>query len=180
MKFTEADIKGVFIIDMQLLQDERGFFSRSFCKNEFEAHGLKGDIVQTNVSFNAKKGTLRGIHMQQEPYSETKIVRCSRGSIYDVVIDMRPASATYMQWFGMNLKADDHRMIYIPENFAHGFITLEDNTEVTYLHTEFYTPGHEKGFRWNDPAFNINWPIEPLVMAEKDKHHSLVQTEKTG
>lgn len=128
-------------------------------------------IKQTNVSYNKKKGTLRGMHMQNAPYEETKLVRCTRGAIYDVIIDMREDSETYKQWIGVELTADNYRMLFVPEGFAHGFITLEDNTDVTYQVTQFYTPGSERGIRWNDPAFNIEWPIEPVVISEKDQAH---------
>ncbi|RIJ34382.1 dTDP-4-dehydrorhamnose 3,5-epimerase [Pontibacter oryzae] len=171
MIFTETKLKGAFIIDVKRLEDERGFFGRSFCQNEFEAHGLSKDVRQTNVSYNKKKGTLRGMHMQLAPNEESKLVRCTRGAIYDVIIDMRPDSETYKQWIGVELTADNYRMLFVPEGFAHGFITLEDNTDVTYQVTEFYTPGAERGIRWNDPAFNIEWPIEPVVISEKDQAH---------
>ncbi|WP_299759237.1 dTDP-4-dehydrorhamnose 3,5-epimerase [uncultured Pontibacter sp.] len=171
MIFTETKLKGAFIIDVKRIEDERGFFGRSFCQNEFKEYGLTNDIRQTNVSYNKKKGTLRGMHMQLAPNEETKLVRCTRGAIYDVIIDMRPDSETYKQWIGVELTADNYRMLFVPEGFAHGFITLEDNTDVTYQVTEFYTPGAEKGIRWNDPAFNIQWPIEPEVISEKDQAH---------
>lgn len=171
MIFTETKLKGAYIIDVKRIEDERGFFGRSFCQKEFEAYGLTNDIRQTNVSYNKKKGTLRGMHMQLAPNEETKLVRCTRGAIYDVIIDMRPDSETYKQWIGVELTADNYRMLFVPEGFAHGFITLEDNTDVTYQVTEFYTPGAEKGVRWNDPAFNIQWPIEPVVISEKDQAH---------
>ena len=171
MIFTETKLKGAFIIDVKRLEDERGFFGRAFCQKEFEAHGLSNEVRQTNVSYNKKKGTLRGMHMQLAPNEESKLVRCTRGAIYDVIIDMRPDSETYKQWVGVELTADNYRMLFVPEGFAHGFITLEDNTDVTYQVTEFYTPGAEQGIRWNDPAFNIEWPIEPVVISEKDQAH---------
>lgn len=171
MIFTETKLKGAFIIDVKRIEDERGFFGRSYCEKEFEEYGLNTNIVQTNVSYNKKKGTLRGMHMQVTPYEETKLVRCTRGAIYDVIIDMREGSETYKQWVGVELTADNYRMLFVPEGFAHGFITLEDNTDVTYQVTQFYTPGSEKGIRWNDPAFNIEWPIEPVVVSEKDQAH---------
>ncbi|WP_439883368.1 dTDP-4-dehydrorhamnose 3,5-epimerase [Pontibacter sp. MBLB2868] len=171
MIFTETKLKGAFIIDVKRLEDERGFFGRSFCQDEFEKHGLSNDVRQTNVSYNKKKGTLRGMHMQLAPNEESKLVRCTRGAIYDVIIDMREESETYKQWIGVELTADNYRMLFVPEGFAHGFITLEDNTDVTYQVTEFYTPGAEKGIRWNDPAFNIQWPIEPVVISDKDQAH---------
>jgi dTDP-4-dehydrorhamnose 3,5-epimerase len=171
MIFTETKLKGAYIIDVKRLEDERGFFGRSYCEREFEEYGLNTNVVQANVSHNKVKGTLRGMHMQVSPYEETKLVRCTRGAIYDVIIDMREDSETYKQWIGVELTADNFRMLYVPEGFAHGFITLEDNTDVTYQVTQFYTPGSEKGIRWNDPSFNIQWPIEPVVVSEKDQAH---------
>lgn len=177
MIITETKLKGAFIIDVERIEDERGFFGRSFCKKEFEKYGLNTNIVQINVSNNKRRGTLRGMHMQISPYGETKLIRCTRGAIYDVIIDMRPDSETFKQWIGMELSADNNRMFYVPEDFAHGFITLQDNTDVTYQITEFFTPAAERGFRWNDPAFSIIWPFEPLVVSEKDKSHPFFETE---
>lgn len=171
MIFTETKLKGAFILDVKKLEDERGFFGRSWCQREMEEHGLNANVVQANVSYNHKKGTLRGMHYQLSPYEETKLVRCTRGAIYDVIIDLRPESPTYKQWIGVELTADNYRMLFVPERFGHGFITLEDNTDVTYQVTQFYTPGAERGIRWNDPAFNIEWPIEPVIISEKDKVH---------
>jgi dTDP-4-dehydrorhamnose 3,5-epimerase len=173
MIFTETKLKGAYIIDVKRIEDERGFFGRSYCQHEFETFGLNTNAVQANVSYNKKKGTLRGMHMQLAPFEETKLVRCTRGAIYDVIIDMRHNSETFKQWIGVELTADSYRMLYVPEGFAHGFITLEDNTDVTYQVTQFYTPGAEKGYRWNDPAFNIQWPIEPILISEKDQAHPL-------
>lgn len=172
MLFTETKLKGAYIIDVKRLEDERGFFGRSYCQREFEALGLNTNVVQTNVSYNKKKGTLRGMHMQLAPHEETKLVRCTHGAIYDVIVDLRPDSPTFKQWVGVELTADSYRMLYVPEGFAHGFITLEDNTDVTYQVTQFYTPGAERGYRWDDPAFNIQWPIEPVVISEKDRAHA--------
>jgi len=169
MLFTETKLKGAYIIDVKRLEDERGFFGRSYCKQEMEEYGLNTNMVQANVSYNKKKATLRGMHMQAAPYAETKLVRCTRGAIYDVIIDMREDSETYKQWIGVELTADNYRMLFVPEGFAHGFITLEDNTDVTYNVTQYYTPGSERGIRWNDPAFNIVWPIAPEIISEKDR-----------
>jgi len=174
MIFTETKLKGAFLIDVKRIEDERGFFGRSYCKNEFEAQGLNTNSVQSNVSFNLKKGTLRGMHMQTAPFGETKTVRCTRGSIYDVIIDMRPDSDTFMKWIGAELSGTNYRMLYVPEGFAHGFITLEDDTHVTYQVTQFYNPGAEQCYRWDDPAFNIEWPIEPQIISEKDREHALI------
>ncbi len=171
MIFTETKLKGAFEIEIKKLTDERGFFGRSWCANEMEDHGLKASLRQANTSFSNKKGTLRGMHYQMDPYQETKLIRCTRGAILDVIIDLRPNSSTFKQWIGVELTQDNYKMLYVPEDFAHGFITLEDNCEVTYLVTQFYTPGAEKGIRWNDPLFNIAWPFEPVLISEKDKTH---------
>lgn len=171
MIFTETKLKGAFELEIKKLEDERGFFGRSWCANEMKDHGLKSNLCQANTSFSSKKGTLRGMHFQVNPYQETKLIRCTRGAILDVIIDLRPDSTTFRQWIGVELTQDNYKMLYVPEDFAHGFITLQDNTEVTYLVTQFYTPGAEKGIRWNDPFFNIQWPFEPTVISEKDKLH---------
>jgi dTDP-4-dehydrorhamnose 3,5-epimerase len=170
MLFTETALKGAYIIEIKKLIDDRGFFARSWCQNEFETHGLNSRIVQANVSYNKKKGTLRGMHYQQTPYEETKLVRCTKGAIYDVVIDLRPTSPTFAQWIGVELTAGNYRMLYVPENFAHGFQTLADDSEVTYQVSQFYTPGAENGIRWDDPAFNIEWPLAIQVISEKDRN----------
>ncbi len=171
MIFTETELKGAYIIEIKKLEDERGFFGRSFCRREMEEHGLSADIVQANTSVSLKKGTLRGMHFQVEPYQEAKLIRCVRGSIYDVIIDLRPESPTFKRWFGVELRADNYKMLYVPERFAHGFITITDNVEVCYNVTAFYIPGAERGIRWNDRAFNIEWPFEPLVISDKDRVH---------
>jgi dTDP-4-dehydrorhamnose 3,5-epimerase len=171
MIFTETKIKGAYIIDLNRLQDDRGFFGRSYCRKEFERNGLNTNMVQVNISNNKKKGTLRGLHMQQSPYSEAKLVRCTRGAIYDVIVDMRDDSETFKQWLGVELRADDYKMVYLPEGCAHGYLTLEDDTDVIYQVTEFYTPGAELGFLWNDPAFEIEWPVDPVVISVKDQAH---------
>lgn len=177
MIFTEIKLKGAFIIDIQPMEDERGFFARSYSGKEFKDHGLVATIEQANISYNRKKGTLRGMHMQLSPYGETKLVRCSAGAIYDVIIDLRAGSPTFGQWEGIELNQNTHRTLYVPEGFAHGFITLTDNAEVTYLVSQYYTPGAERGFRWNDPAFNIKWPEAPVVISEKDQSHPLFEAE---
>lgn len=171
MTFTETKLKGAFIIDVTRMEDERGFFARSWCKKEFEAHGLNADAVQANVSYNKHKATLRGMHYQKAPYAETKTIRCTSGAIYDVILDIRPDSETYLDWFGIELTSDSFRMLYVPEGFAHGFITLADHTAVHYLVTAFYTPGSEAGIRFDDPAFNVQWPIAPQIISEKDRYH---------
>ena len=169
MIFTETKLKGAFIIEIEKLEDERGFFGRSWCVNEMKDHGINVNILQANVSFNKYKGTLRGMHYQIAPYGESKLVRCSRGSIFDVIIDLRPDSPTYKQWIGVELSQDNYKMLFVPVDFAHGFITLEEDTEVTYMMSEIFVPGAGATIRWNDPAFNIKWPFEPLIMSEKDK-----------
>ncbi len=171
MIFTELPLKGAFLVEIKKISDDRGFFGRAWCKNEFEEHGMNGDIKQINTSLTLKKGTIRGMHYQVDPYKETKFIRCTRGSIYDVIIDLRPDSPTFMKWIGNELSQDNYKMVYVPGNFAHGFISLEDNSEVYYPVTEFYTPGAERGIRWNDPAFNIQWPVAADIVSEKDASH---------
>jgi dTDP-4-dehydrorhamnose 3,5-epimerase len=152
-----------------MVSDDRGFFAREWCQNEYKDRGLNTNVVQSSISFNRKKLTLRGMHYQIHPYEETKVVRCTRGSIFDVIIDLRPDSETYKQWISIELNEDNCRMLYIPDNFAHGFLTLADNTEVNYKITQFYTPAAARGIRWDDRAFKIFWPYTPEVISEKDK-----------
>jgi dTDP-4-dehydrorhamnose 3,5-epimerase len=171
MIFTETKLKGAFIIEIQKLEDERGFFGRAWCQKEFEDHGLNPNICQINTSYTKNKGTIRGLHYQVNPYQETKFIRCTRGRIFDLIIDLRHDSPTFMQWIGNELSSDNYKMVYVPENFAHGILTLEDNSEIYYPVTQFYTPGSERGIRWNDPAFNIKWPIEVEIVSEKDNSH---------
>ncbi len=173
MIFAETRLKGVYIIDVEPIRDDRGFFARSFCKNDFTEHGLKVNVAQCNVSFNKKKGTLRGMHFQLPPKAEAKLVRCTRGKIYDVVIDLRPGSKTYCHWEAVELSADNYRALYIPELFAHGFQTLEDNSEVFYQMYEFYAPQYASGVRWDDPAFGITWPLRDPIMSERDRSYAL-------
>jgi dTDP-4-dehydrorhamnose 3,5-epimerase len=169
MLFTETKLNGAFIIEIEKLEDERGFFGRSWCVNEMKDHGINVNALQANISFNKSKGTLRGMHYQLAPYQEAKLVRCSRGSIFDVIIDLRKDSPTFKQWIGVELSQDNCKMLYVPEEFAHGFITLEDNCEVSYLMTEIFVPGAGATIRWNDAMFNIKWPFEPIILSEKDK-----------
>jgi dTDP-4-dehydrorhamnose 3,5-epimerase len=168
--FTKTKLKDTHIIEIEKLEDTRGFFARSWCRKEFDEHGLISTVVQANISWNKKKGTLRGMHYQIPPYEEVKLVRCSRGSIYDVIIDLRKDSPSYMQWLGVELTADDYKLLYVPGGFAHGFQTLEDDTEVVYQVSQFYTPGAETGLRWEDPAFSINWPLDVQVISDKDRN----------
>ena len=169
MLFTETKLKGAFIIEIEKLEDERGFFGRSWCVSEMNGHGINVNIKQANVSFNKTKGTLRGMHYQKSPWQEAKLIRCSSGSIFDVIIDLRKNSPTYKEWIGAELSQDNYKMLYVPKDFAHGFITLEDNCEVSYLMSEFYVPGAGVTIRWNDPLFNIQWPLEPINISDKDK-----------
>ncbi len=172
MKFSFAPIEGVCIIDPDRLEDDRGFFARVFCREEFKNHGLNPNLVQCSISFNKKKGTLRGMHYQIKPYEEAKLVRCTQGCIYDVVIDLRPDSQTYTQWFAVELNAENRKMIYIPEGMAHGFQTLEDNTEVFYQMSKEYHAESARGVLWNDEVFDIQWRIENPILLEKDKNYS--------
>jgi len=169
--FTETKLKGSYIIDIEPIEDERGFFARSWCRKEFAAHGLNPDLVQCNISYNKKKGTLRGMHYQAAPHGEVKLVRCTRGSIYDVIVDLRKGSETLRQWVGFELSQGNRRLLYIPEGFAHGFQTLEDNTEVFYQMSEFYFPELARGLRWNDKAVGIKWPLGEIFISEKDQSY---------
>ena len=171
MIFAETRLKGAFVLDLERREDERGFFARSWCREEFEAHGLNPALAQCNVSFNRRKGTLRGMHYQAEPFGEAKLVRCTAGSLYDVIIDLRPGSPTFKQHVGELLSADNHRMMYVPEGFAHGFQTLEDDTEVFYQMSQFYSPAHARGVRYDDPAFGIEWKIAAPFMADRDRSY---------
>ncbi len=168
MFFTETKLQGAFIIDIKPIEDERGFFARSWCRKEFKAHGLNPRLVQCNISFNKKKGTLRGMHYQVAPHEEAKLVRCTMGAIYDVIIDLRPESPTCKQWVAVELTALNRRMLYVPEGFAHGFQTLEDNTEVFYQMSEFYYPECARGLRWDDPEFGIKWSDGNRIISAKD------------
>jgi dTDP-4-dehydrorhamnose 3,5-epimerase len=156
------------VIELDRLEDERGFFARSFCRDEFAAHGLRSSFVQCNISFNARRGTLRGLHFQASPHEEAKLVRCTRGAVFDVIVDLRKASATYRQWIAVELGADNHRMLYVPEGFAHGFQTLEDASEVFYQMSETFRPEASRGVRWNDPAFGIDWPLANPTVSARD------------
>ena len=171
MIFTETKLKGAYLVEVKKIEDDRGFFGRAWCQREFEEAGLNGKICQINTSFSKHKGTIRGMHYQVDPYQETKFIRCTRGAIYDVIIDLRPKSPTFMEWVGHELSADNYKMVYVPENFAHGLITMEDDTEIYYPVTQFYTPGAERGFRFNDPAFKVDWPVDALHVSEKDMEH---------
>ncbi|WP_133273532.1 dTDP-4-dehydrorhamnose 3,5-epimerase [Hymenobacter radiodurans] len=175
MIFTETKLAGAFIIDIERLSDERGFFARTWCEDKFAAHGIHQPPLQSSISSNPKRGTLRGMHYQIAPHGESKLVRCTKGGIYDVIVDMREQSPTYGQWVGVELTADNFRMLFVPEYFAHGFITLQDNTDVSYQISAKYTPGAERALRWNDPAIGIEWPFEPVLLSEKDRNHPDIQ-----
>lgn len=171
MIFRETKIEGAFVIGLEKHRDERGSFARTWCREEFRLNGIKAQPVQSNTAFSAKKGTLRGMHYQMEPYAEAKLVRCIRGGIFDVLVDLRPDSATYTHWFGIELTPANDRMLYIPEGCAHGYQSLSDASEAFYLSTQFYTPESERGVRWDDPMFNIEWPIvTDIAMSEKDRN----------
>ncbi len=171
MIFTELPLAGAFVIDLEPRRDERGFFARAFCAREFEQHGLKTGIVQANLSQNAHKGTVRGMHYQRAPHAEVKMVRCVSGTIFDAIIDLRPDSLTYLRWTGIELSHENRRMLYVPEGFAHGYQALTDDSEVLYLVTEFYSPQDEAAIRWNDPRFGIAWPIADAILSPKDTVH---------
>lgn len=171
MKFNPTPLPGAYTIDLEKREDDRGFFARLFCVNEYDNVGLDRNIVQINNSLSKDKGTLRGIHYQLAPKAETKIVRCIRGSLYDVIVDLRPDSPTFLKWFGAELSAENRTMMFVPKGFGHAFLTLEENTEAFYMVTEFYSPENERGLRWNDPKINIQWPMEPVVISDKDQRH---------
>lgn len=169
MIFTETKLAGAYLIEVEPLEDHRGFFGRYWCQNEMAAHGLKHVIRQANLSLSLKAGTIRGMHYQVAPYQESKCVSCAKGRVYDVIIDLRPESETFMQWEGYELREGDNKMIYVPDDFAHGILSLEDNSQLLYLVSEFYTPSAERGIRYNDPVFNIQWPIEIQEISDKDR-----------
>ena len=169
MIFTETRLPGVLIVDLERREDERGFFARSWCQREFEEHGLNAALAQCNISFNTRRGTLRGMHYQAAPHEETKLVRCTMGAIFDVLVDLRPASPTYQSWIGVELTAGNRIMLYVPPGIAHGFETLADDSEVFYQMSEFYAPECARGARWNDPAFDIRWPFPPTVISARDQ-----------
>lgn len=171
MLFRETELPGAFVIELQKYEDERGFFARSWCQKEFEARGLNPRTVQCNVSFNKLKGTLRGMHYQVAPCAEAKLVRCIRGAICDVIIDLRRESITYKQHVSEVLSSNNYKALFIPEGFAHGFQTLEDNSEVFYQMSAYYSPEHQRGLRYNDPAFKINWPIDVTMISERDRNY---------
>lgn len=171
MIFEETDLPGAYVVNAEPYRDERGFFARTWCRREFEEHGLNPRLVQCNISFNGKRGTLRGMHYQKAPYEEAKLVRCTMGAICDIIVDLRPDSPAYRRHFAVTLSAENRKMLYIPEKFAHGFITLADNTEVFYQMSEFYSQESARGFRWNDPFFDIRLPLDVAVISERDRSY---------
>ena len=175
MIFSELKIPGVFLIELERIEDERGYFARTFCQTEFAKQGLHTSFSQYSLSFNKKKGTLRGMHYQETPHAEVKIVQCIKGGIYDVLVDLRSDSKTFAQWIAVELNESNHRMLYIPEGIAHGFQTLTDNAEIFYRISVPYAKEFAKGVRWNDPAFQIQWPLPISVISKKDEEHPLYQ-----
>jgi len=171
VKFTETALPGAYVVDLEKFTDERGYFARAWCRREFRAQGLEEELVQASLSFNARRGTLRGMHFQVPPFAEAKLVRCVRGALYDVMIDLRPRSRTFLRWISVELTAANGRMVYIPRGFAHGFKTLEDETEILYQMTEFYAPEYARGVRWNDPLFHIAWPEGRITIAPRDDQY---------
>lgn len=171
MRFKETKLKGAYVIELEIREDDRGFFARSFCMDEYAKLGLSNKVIQINNSLNKYKGTLRGMHYQISPKQEDKIVRCIKGAIYDVIIDLRPDSDTFCDWFGIELNETNRKSLFVPKGCAHGYISLVDDSEILYLVTENYSPEFERGIRWNDPKFDIKWPIKPIEISEKDNAH---------
>jgi len=174
MIFTELALSGAYRIEMERLEDDRGFFARSFCAEEFAEHGLATTMPQCNVSFNSRRATLRGLHFQSDPHAEDKLVRCTAGAVFDVIVDLRADSRTRHRWFGVELTADNRHALCVPRGFAHGFITLTDASEVLYMMSVPYAPGSARGVRWNDPAIAIDWPLEPKYMNDRDAAYPLL------
>jgi len=178
--FTETPLKGATLVYPQLITDERGFFARSWCAREFGDHGLESRLVQCNISYSRVKGTLRGMHYQIPPFEEGKLVRCTQGGIHDVIIDLRRDSKSFGKHFGVTLTAENRTMLYVPKGFAHGFLTLEDDTEVSYQMSEFYAPACARGIRWNDPSFTIEWPGDVRILSKKDRSYADFDLKKAG
>jgi dTDP-4-dehydrorhamnose 3,5-epimerase len=179
MVFTETILRSAFIIDLERREDSRGFFARAFCQHEFQDHGLKPIIAQANVAFNHFKGTMRGMHFQFPPAAETKLVRCTRGAILDIIVDLRPESATYLQHVAVELTEDNGRALYVPERFAHGYQVLRDKTETSYQVGEFYAPGSESGLLYSDPRLKLEWPLPVAVISEKDEHWKTLEEQES-
>lgn len=174
MRFVETPLAGAFVIEPEVSEDERGAFARTYCEREFLEHGLDARIAQCNLSFNLKAGTLRGMHYQADPHAEVKLVRCVRGAVHDVIVDLRPGSPTLRAWFEVRLDAASRRMLYVPKGFAHGFLTLVDETEVFYQMSSFYEPTAARGLRWDDPLLGIRWPIAAPILSARDRNHPLL------
>ena len=172
MKLIRLPLSGAYLIELDLVRDERGFFARTWCAEEFQQLGLNPELAQCSISSNKSRGTLRGMHFQAEPYAETKLIRCSSGAIYDVIVDLRPDSPTYCKWFAAELTSENHKMLYVPEGFAHGFQTLVDNTELFYQISVTYQAEHARGVRWNDPIFGIEWPISNPIISARDSAYA--------
>ena len=170
MKFSHLSLEGAYAIDLEPKEDERGFFARSFCEEEFSKWGLKGKYPQCNVSFNRKKGTLRGIHYSVPPFSEAKLVRCTQGMVYDLLLDLRSDSPTFLRWTSLEISSKNRKMVYVPEGVAHGFLTLEDDSELFYQMSAPFHSSYARGVRWNDPQFTIKWPMDPTVISENDRN----------
>ncbi|MBI3715407.1 MAG: dTDP-4-dehydrorhamnose 3,5-epimerase [Betaproteobacteria bacterium] len=175
MIFVPTPLAGAFVVELKRLEDDRGFFARSFCRDEFRARGLNPEVWQCNVSFNPRRGTLRGMHFQADPYAEDKLIRCTRGIIWDVIVDLRADSPGYRKWFGAELSAESRRALYVPKGFAHGFQTLADDAEVLYMMSESYHPESARGVRWDDPAIGIEWPLAGPSMSDKDRSYPLLK-----
>jgi len=178
MIFQEAPLPGAYVIEQKRIEDHRGFFARVWCKREFQQHGLKDEFVQSNVGFNLRKGTVRGLHFQKAPHAEVKVLRCTRGAIFDVIVDLRPESPTYKHWFGIELTEENGKMIYIPEGFATGYMALRDETEINYHTSEYFDPGTATGVRYNDPAFGIEWPLAVAAISDQDRQWPLMNSQE--
>jgi dTDP-4-dehydrorhamnose 3,5-epimerase len=174
LKFLPTPLAGAFVIELEHLEDERGFFARSFCQDEFRAHGLSPSIAQCNISWNRQRGTLRGLHYQASPHEEARTVRCTRGAVWDVIVDLRQGSATRLRWHAVEVSAENRRALYVPEGFAHGFQTLADDSEVLYQMSEFYHPELARGLRWDDPRLAIKWPLPDPILSERDRSYPLL------
>jgi len=177
MQFKDTEFDEAYVIELEKHGDERGFFARAFCQKEFAARGLASDMVQMNTSYSAERGTLRGLHYQTAPHQEAKLMRCVRGAIYDVIVDVRPESSTFAEWMAVELSAQNRKMVYVPKGFAHGFLTLEDDCEVLYQVSAFYAPDHERGLRYDDPTIGISWPIDVRIVSDKDRQWPYVQLD---
>jgi dTDP-4-dehydrorhamnose 3,5-epimerase len=174
MIFKETTLPGAYVIEPERINDHRGFFARVWCKKELQQHGLNGDLAQSNIGFSHRKGTVRGLHFQRFPYAESKIVRCTRGAIFDVIVDLRPESSTYKCWFGVELSDENRKMIYVPEGMAQGYLTLRDDTEINYHTSQFFNPEAATGVRFDDPVLAIQWPLAASVVSEQDRHWPLL------